>query len=90
MQNLSSRTRSVIRLVGLTGALAAVATLVAFAAVTVPQRRQDPGHPAQRADDHHHLGGNCGCHSFSPGATAPADSVPVFGWDGGMMANAGA
>ncbi len=33
--------------------------------------------------------GNCGCHSFSPVAGQSPESVPVFGWSGGMMANAG-
>ena len=33
--------------------------------------------------------GNCGCHSFSPVAGQTPESVPVFGWTGGMMANAG-
>jgi hypothetical protein len=33
--------------------------------------------------------GNCGCHDFSPAPGQSAESVPVFGWDGGMMANAG-
>ena len=33
--------------------------------------------------------GNCGCHDFTPVAGQSPESVPVFGWTGGMMANAG-
>ena len=62
-----------------------------FAATTVPTDIQIPGTQPIPVDTVPTINsvGNCGCHDFSPVAGQSPESVPVFGWDGGMMANAG-
>jgi len=61
------------------------------AATTVPTDVQLPGTQPLPIDNVPTINpvGNCGCHSFSPLAGQSPESVPVFGWTGGMMANAG-
>jgi hypothetical protein len=65
--------------------------VAAFAADTVPTDIQIPGTQPVGTDNPPNLtsSGNCGCHNFSPAAGVPDDSVPVHGWSGAMMANAG-
>jgi hypothetical protein len=69
--------------------LATVAALVALGATTVPTDIQIPGTQPNELTTTVTSVSNCGCHDFSVGPTAPLDSAPVFGWQGGMMANAG-
>jgi len=71
-------------------ALVAFLGLFALAANTVPTDIQIPGTQPVGTDNPPTINtvGNCGCHSFSAGSQPP-ESVPVFGWQGGMMANAG-
>lgn len=63
--------------------------LVVWAATTVPTDVQLPGTQPAPLDTIPVIDsvGNCGCHDFTGDVTP--DSVPVFGWTGGMMANAG-
>jgi hypothetical protein len=69
----------------------AVLALTAYAADTVPTDVQIPGTQPSPTDTVPTINpvGNCGCHDFNPVAGQSPESVPVFGWDGGMMANAG-
>ena len=71
--------------------VSAVLVLTAYAAETVPTDVQIPGTQPTPVDTVPTINsvGNCGCHSFNPGAGQAPESVPVFGWEGGMMANAG-
>ncbi|MEE8183708.1 MAG: hypothetical protein V3T95_00210 [Acidobacteriota bacterium] len=64
-------------------------TLVAYAADSVPTDVQIPGTQPFPIDNVPTINsvGNCGCHNFT-GNLVP-ESAPVFGWQGGMMANAG-
>jgi len=63
--------------------------LVVFAADTVPTDVQIPGTQPTPTDNPPSISsvGNCGCHSFT--GNRDADAVPVYGWEGGMMGNAG-
>jgi len=72
-------------------AAGAVLALVVHAAETVPTDVQIPGTQPRPVDNVPTINpvGNCGCHSFAPVAGQAPESVPVFGWNGGMMANAG-
>ncbi len=72
-------------------ALCGVIALVAYAADTVPTDVQIPGTQPDPVDTVPTINpvGNCGCHDFNPVAGQRPESVPVFGWTGGMMANAG-
>ena len=81
------RLRSIALAAGL--ALAILVPLV-FAADTVPTDVQIPGTQPIPTDNPPNINsvGNCNCHSFNAG-TQPLQSVPVDGWMGGMMANAG-
>ena len=69
----------------------AIVAFAAFAAETVPTDVQIPGTQPTPVDNPPTISGvgNCGCHSFSPADGQTPESVPVFGWEGGMMANAG-
>jgi hypothetical protein len=63
---------------------------VAYAASTVPTDVQIPGTQPVPTDNVPTINsvGNCGCHDFNPAAGQSPESVPAFGWAGGMMANA--
>lgn len=63
--------------------------LVVYGATSVPTDVQIPGTQPTPVDTIPVIDGvgNCGCHNFT--GNAVPDSVPVFGWTGGMMANAG-
>lgn len=69
----------------------AIVALTAYAADVVPTDIKIPGTQPTPVDTVPTINpvGNCGCHSFSPAAGQVEESVPVFGWKGGMMANAG-
>ncbi len=77
------------RVIGFAGLALGLTAIVAIAATTVPTDVQIPGTQPAPLDAVPTINsvGNCGCHDFS-GDILP-DSVPVFGWSGGMMANAG-
>jgi hypothetical protein len=72
-------------------AFCAIVALTAYAADTVPTDVQIPGTQPIPTDNVPTINsvGNCGCHDFSPLAGQTPESVPVVGWQGGMMANAG-
>jgi hypothetical protein len=62
---------------------------IAFSATTVPTDVQIPGTQPAGTDNVPNINsvGNCNCHDFT--ANQRPESAPVFGWTGGMMANAG-
>ena len=94
LESLSDHGRQ-IRLIGRrTLPLLAILLLAAapgLAATVVPTDVQIPGTQPLPVDNVPTINpvGNCGCHGFSPVAGQSPESVPVFGWTGGMMANAG-
>ncbi len=63
--------------------------IVALASTTVPTDVQIPGTQPAPTDNVPVINsvGNCNCHDFT--GDLHEDSVPLFGWTGGMMANAG-
>jgi len=65
----------------------AAAVLVVLAADTVPTDVQIPGTQPLDTIPVIDSVGNCGCHDFT--GNLDPQSVPVTGWTGGMMANAG-
>ena len=72
-------------------AIFAIIAAVTFAADTVPTDVQIPGTQPLPTDNVPIINpsGNCGCHDFAPAPGQSEESVPRFGWEGGMMANAG-
>jgi len=72
------------------GATLAILVPLVFSAETVPTDVQIPGTQPTPTDSPPNITsvGNCNCHGFNAGAQ-PLESVPVDGWMGGMMANAG-
>jgi hypothetical protein len=84
----SSRRRAGAWILGLT--ICALLALVAYAANTVPTNVKLPGTQPVGTDNPPTISsvGNCGCHDFTPVAGEVQEAVPVFGWTGGMMANA--
>jgi len=75
--------------IGALGLALGLTIIVAIAATTVPTDVQIPGTQPAPLDTVPVINsvGNCGCHDF--GGNVLQDTVPVFGWSGGMMANAG-
>jgi len=73
------------------GAVALSAIAVAIASDTVPTDIQIPGTQPVPVDNPPIISsvGNCGCHDFASANNLVPEAVPVHGWTGGMMANAG-
>ncbi|MBI4161205.1 MAG: hypothetical protein HY509_02020, partial [Acidobacteria bacterium] len=85
------KTRIPVRGVAVGGTLLLLLAWVAFAATSVPTDIRMPGTQPVGVDDPPSITsyGNCGCHDFTDAINPHPDNVPVFGWLGGMMANAG-
>ncbi|MDH3284384.1 MAG: hypothetical protein OEQ13_06550, partial [Acidobacteriota bacterium] len=68
-----------------------IAWIAVLAAETVPTDVQIPGTQPAPTDNVPTLNStsNCNCHDFAPVDGQPLESVPQYGWEGGMMANAG-